>query len=55
MNDRVAEWPLTWSSGRWVELERELPTVGAAPVLDDVSFGELLRQLDVALNPTAFA
>jgi hypothetical protein len=38
----------------WVELERELPTVGATPVLDDATFRELLRTLDARLNPTAF-
>jgi hypothetical protein len=38
----------------WVELEQELPTKGAAPVLGAAAFGEVLRKLDVALNPTAF-
>jgi hypothetical protein len=38
----------------WVELERELPTESATPVLDDGAFRELLHTLDVLLNPTAF-
>jgi hypothetical protein len=36
-----------------VDLDRELPTDGAAPVLDDAAFGEVLRQLDGLLRPTA--
>jgi hypothetical protein len=39
----------------WVELDRELATAGAAPVLDDAAFQGLLRQLDDLLNPTALA
>jgi hypothetical protein len=39
----------------WVELERELPTEGATPVLDDAAFDEVLRTLDRLLEPTAFA
>lgn len=39
----------------WVELERELPTEGANPVLDDRAFDELLRTLDRLLEPKAFA
>jgi hypothetical protein len=39
----------------WVELERELPTAGAVPVLDDRAFRDLLGILDHLLNPTAFA
>jgi hypothetical protein len=39
----------------WVELERELPTDGAAPVLDDAAFNDLLQTLDRLLNPTALA
>jgi hypothetical protein len=38
----------------WVELERELPTAGAIPVLHDAQFNEILRTLDTVLNPTAF-
>ncbi|MCI0455621.1 MAG: DUF1802 family protein [Gemmataceae bacterium] len=39
----------------WVELERELPTEGAVPVVDDKTFRHLLRTLDAVLNPTALA
>jgi hypothetical protein len=39
----------------WVELERELPTEGAVPVLNDTDFSALRRQLDQLLNPTALA
>jgi hypothetical protein len=36
----------------WVELERALPTAGAAPVLDDDAFRDLMRTLDLLLQPT---
>jgi hypothetical protein len=39
----------------WVELERELPTEGATPVLDDAAFHDLLATLEGVLKPTAFA
>jgi hypothetical protein len=39
----------------WVELDQELPTDGAVPVVDDREFADLLRGLDLLLNPTAFA
>lgn len=38
----------------WVELERELPTAGATPILDDAAFRDILGTLDRLLNPTAF-
>jgi hypothetical protein len=38
----------------WVELDQELPTVGAAPVLDDDAFRDVMRMLDLLLQPTAF-
>ena len=37
----------------WVELERELPTDGATPVLSDAAFREVGERLDRLLNPTA--
>jgi hypothetical protein len=37
----------------WVELERELPTEGAEPVLSDADFRDVQRSLDALLNPTA--
>ena len=39
----------------WVELERELPTDGATPVLSDKDFDDLRRRLDQLLEPTALA
>jgi hypothetical protein len=39
----------------WVKLERELPTEGATPVLDDAAFHDLLATLEGVLKPTAFA
>ena len=37
----------------WVELEKELPTTGAEPVLDDDAFRDVMRMLDLLLQPTA--
>lgn len=39
----------------WVDLGRELPTEGAVPVMDEEPFQDLLRSLDLILNPTALA
>ena len=39
----------------WVELERELSTEGAAPILNDTEFDEVRRRLDDLLKPTALA
>jgi hypothetical protein len=39
----------------WVELERELSTAGATPVLPQKKLDDLHRQLDMLLNPTALA
>lgn len=39
----------------WVELERELSTEGASPVLSDEAFDDLRRRLDHLLKPTALA
>ena len=39
----------------WVQLDRPLPTEGAAPVLDDADFRHLLETLNKVLNPTALA
>jgi hypothetical protein len=39
----------------WVELDHDLPTEGSTPVLDDAAFDELLRTLDLLLQPTAWA
>ncbi|MBY0523741.1 MAG: DUF1802 family protein [Gemmataceae bacterium] len=37
----------------WVELDQELSTEGATPVLDEVAFREIVRSLEGLLNPTA--
>jgi hypothetical protein len=39
----------------WVELEQELPTKGARPVLKEADFRDVHRSLDLLLNPTALA
>jgi hypothetical protein len=39
----------------WVELERELRSEDAVPVLNDTEFDDLRRRLDHLLNPTALA
>jgi hypothetical protein len=39
----------------WVELDRDLSTEGATPVLDAAAFDKLLRMLDLLLQPTAWA
>jgi hypothetical protein len=39
----------------WVHLERALPTEGSTPVLSDERYENVLRQLDLLLNPTALA
>lgn len=39
----------------WVELEHALPTEGAAAVLAEAAFDDMLRTLDRLLEPTALA
>jgi hypothetical protein len=39
----------------WVELERDLPTEGAKPVVPDQDLRDLHHSLDLLLNPTALA
>jgi hypothetical protein len=39
----------------WVELDQELPTADAVPVLEEEAFRDLLGSLDRILNPTALA
>ncbi len=39
----------------WVELDRDLPTEAATPVLEEEAFDEVLRTLDRLLEPTAWA
>ena len=51
----LPETPYYAGCKSWVELERELPTEGATPVLDEEKFQKLLRILDHLLQPTAWA
>lgn len=51
----VIETPHYAGCRSWVELEQDLPTEGAMPVLDDDSFRDLQIKLDRLLNPTALA
>lgn len=39
----------------WVELEQDLSTEGAAPVLNDAAMEDVHRHLDLLLNPVALA
>lgn len=39
----------------WLELEEDLPSDGAVPVLDDRTFDDLIKNLSALLNPTALA
>jgi hypothetical protein len=39
----------------WVDLHEALPTDGAVPVLDDAAYRDVQTNLDLILNPTAFA
>jgi hypothetical protein len=39
----------------WVDLGRDLPTTGAAPVLDETTFDAIVNTLDRILEPTALA
>jgi hypothetical protein len=55
---REVELPMTpYYEGckSWVELEQELPTKGARPVLKEEEFRDVHRSLDMLLNPTALA
>jgi hypothetical protein len=51
----LAETPIYQGCKSWVELDPPLPTEGAKPVLDDAAFQEVMRKLDIILEPTAFA
>jgi hypothetical protein len=37
----------------WVDLERDLPTAGSTPVLDEAAYRELMIRLEHLLEPTA--
>ncbi|MDQ7011556.1 MAG: DUF1802 family protein [Mariprofundaceae bacterium] len=52
---KVTETPEYAGCKSWVELDQDLSTAGAKPVLDDDAFQEVMRKLDALLNPTALA
>lgn len=51
----IDELPAYEGCKSWVTLEKELPTDGSVPVIDDASFRIIQKQLDLLLSPTAFA
>jgi hypothetical protein len=51
----LPETPAYAGCRTWVELDRELPTAGATPVLDDAAFNGVLDTIDSRLTPTALA
>jgi hypothetical protein len=51
----LAETPAYQGCKSWVELQEPLSTEGAKPVLDDAAFADVMRKLDIILQPTAFA
>jgi hypothetical protein len=51
----LPELPVYAGCKTWVELERELPTKDAMPVLDDASFAAIEDQLERILKPTMLA
>ena len=55
MVHEVPELPRYAGCHSWVELEAPLPTEGSTPVLDEDSYHIVMKQLDLLLNPTAFA
>lgn len=51
----LPETPAYHGCKSWVELDYPLSTEGAKPVLDDAAFQNLMRTLDILLQPTALA
>jgi hypothetical protein len=51
----LPETPYYAGCKSWVELERDLPTEGSTPVLDDAAFRGLMVTLERLLEPTALA
>jgi hypothetical protein len=51
----LVETPVYHGCKSWVELEHPLSTEGAKPVIDDAAFKDVMRKLDIILEPTAFA
>jgi hypothetical protein len=51
----LVETPAYAGCRSWVELDQELPTEGAVPVLGDADFRKFLGTLEDRLQPTAWA
>jgi hypothetical protein len=51
----IPETPAYAGCRTWVELDRDLSTTSAAPVLSDAAFDQLLDTIDLRLTPTALA
>jgi hypothetical protein len=51
----VADRPEYQGCHSWVELHESLPVDGSVPVLDDKAYRDVIKNLDLLLNPTAFA
>ncbi|MBM4067669.1 MAG: DUF1802 family protein [Planctomycetes bacterium] len=51
----IPESPAYHGCRSWVDLDRDLSTEGAMPVLSDAAMEDLHRSLDVLLNPVALA
>ena len=51
----VPELPAYQGCHSWVDLDRDLSTDGAVPVLADAAMEDLHRSLDLLLNPVAMA
>ncbi|HEV3235356.1 MAG TPA: DUF1802 family protein [Gemmataceae bacterium] len=51
----IVETPAMAGCKSWVELEKGLSTEGAKPVLNDISFHEVLNKVTFLLEPPAYA
>jgi hypothetical protein len=51
----ISETPAYAGCRTWVDLDRDLSTNGADPVLSDAAFDKLLDTIDLRLTPTALA
>jgi hypothetical protein len=50
----LPETPAYAGCRSWVELDRDLPTDGANPILDEQTYDDVLNTLDRLLQPTAW-
>ena len=51
----LTETPAYAGCKTWVELDRAISTEGATPVLEERAFAAVLEEIDLRLNPAAFA